>query len=67
MPIKFPMGEDLVPLRAVDVSDIGRLYPDGVPDPIFILKRNKVRCPRCGKDSKTRAKYIAHYQRARDH
>lgn len=39
------------------------LLPDDVPEPQYIARRNKVRCPWCGTDCKTRRKYIEHFKR----
>lgn len=39
------------------------LLPPDVPEPEYIIRRNKVRCRWCGKDSSTRAIYIAHFRR----
>lgn len=36
--------------------------PDGVAEPEYVLKGNKVRCTRCGVKLSTRAKYIAHFR-----
>lgn len=39
------------------------LVPEDIPEPEYIIRRNKVRCRWCGKDSSTRAIYIAHFRR----
>lgn len=39
------------------------LIPEDVAEPEYIIRRNKVRCRWCGKDSSTRAIYIAHFRR----
>jgi len=50
--------------RAVDSAL--SLLPDGVPDPQYIAKGNKVRCMWCGATYKTRAKYVSHWHRSHD-
>ena len=39
------------------------LIPDGVEEPEFVLRGNKLRCRRCGEKLSTREKYINHYRR----
>lgn len=37
------------------------LYPEGVEEPDYRLRGNKVICPACGRDFSTRLMYTNHY------
>lgn len=53
-------------LRIID-QDAPRpsgLMPEGVDEPDYVLRGNKVKCLRCGTALKTRAKYVAHFLRS---
>lgn len=52
---------DLAPMPARSHVTLP-LLPDGVPEPSYEIRRNKVRCNWCGALHKTRAKYVRHYK-----
>jgi len=67
LPVQLPAGWEHSlssgsPHQVAGQSMVG-LLPAGVDEPEFILRGNKLRCVRCGTTTKTRAKYIAHFQR----
>lgn len=42
------------------------LIPINVPEPEYIIRGNKVKCPWCPHKFKTRTKYISHFVRSHE-
>lgn len=68
---KLPSSTGPIFLGAIDTGPVPAtehvgsisLMPEGVAEPQYLIRRNRVRCTWCGATRKTRAKYIAHFER----